>query len=74
MRQKSKNLILKGSPKGRFKYKLRHGPVSPISILNNDTEFKMFETLTKDVKGLKNPRNSHFKNNTIDLQSLKHEN
>ena len=53
MRNGTKNLKEKGSPTGKFKYQLRHGPISPASIMNNENNLKLFETLAKDVKGLK---------------------
>ena len=34
---------------GVFKYKLRHGPLSP-TMLKNDGNVKLFDTLTRDVK------------------------
>ena len=66
MRNKSKNLKEKGSPSGKFKYQLRHGPISPASIMNNESNLKLFETLAKDVKGLKIAKRALKFGHTID--------
>ena len=60
------NTKIQRSPSGKFKYQLRHGPISPASIMNDESNLKLFETLTKDVKGLKNAKKAIKLGKTFD--------